>query len=211
MEKKSAIAYVIVIFVLFTIGGFAYQQIAGKNIPSEEFLNELEQKSIQANASPTPVPFNGEKYESTEKDLRFTYPKEWGIEINTPQDGQGTYGKILDSFILTNYEPFKIVSAGLPENAVRIEGVNTLGGKDKKLETILDCAGKVISCENTEINGVSFRRSTQTLNTGNMLIQLASKNQDKLYIFTITISEGNMRDQNLHTVEKIIDSIVIIK
>jgi hypothetical protein len=219
MIQKSYILYAIAVIVVATLGAISYHQVAVVNAPQspdDALIKEDDQIKKTTVTSDQPT---RQTFESKDKDLRFFYPNNWTLVDNTPNDENGTYGKIIQSFLLTSYEPSKVVSGGLPENAVRVEGVVSLGGKDKEtlmlrnksLDQIIDCGGKTISCDNSEINGTLFKRATHGLNNGNILIQLASKNQDKIYMFTVVVSSGSEQQKQLAQAEQLIKSIVIIK
>jgi hypothetical protein len=219
MIKKSHMLYAIAVIVVATLGALSYHQVAVVNAPQTQNDDLIIEDDLNRKVTITADQPNRQPFESKDKDLRFLYPNNWTLVDNTPNNENGTFGKILQSFLLTSYEPSKVVSGGLPENAVRVEGVVSLGGKDKEtlmlrnksLDQIIDCGGKTISCENSEINGTLFRRATHGLNNGNMLIQIASKNQDKVYMFTIVVSSGSEQQKQLAQAEQIIKSMVIIK
>lgn len=208
MKSKSPIMYGLAVFVVASLGAISYHQVAVINAPKPpnenvEDLNPQQQTTENRNDRLT--------FESNDKDLKMVYPDNWKLIDNTPENEENMFGKVLQSFVITNFEPSNIVSGGLPENAVRIEGVISMGGSSRSLDQIIDCTGKTINCENVEINGNLFKRATHKLNTGNTLIQLASKNQDKIYQFSAVLSTGNNYQENLIMSEKVLKSISIIK
>jgi len=82
--------------------------------------------------------------------LSFSYPGEWNVD----DDQRGNL------VILDNVKPNDIPArGGMPDGAVKIDIQNLAG---QKLNDVLDCGknieGSVISCKDTMINGVAFRK-----------------------------------------------------
>lgn len=202
MNKKFNIAFIAVIVLLGIVGAFAYQQVAVLNVPS--VLDE------QPNTKPTPTPNpdpTQKVYKSNGSDFQLTYPNEWQIVDNTPTSQKNSYGEVIQSIVLSNYSQNEAVSGGLPSDAIRLELVKTKITTDISIDQLIDCGGKTISCLNTEINGTLFKKATQVLNTGNTLIQLATKKDTYIYQITGVVSFSQNAEKNLQQLEKVINSL----
>ncbi len=202
MIKKNHIFFITAVLFVTFLGSLSYQQVAVLNVPqASEGRGAVEKTPMPTPAKQTKI------FESIYKNIKFAYPEQWSLTAHTAENETGTYGKILQSSTIGNYEQSKQVSGGLPDNAIRIDIVLSTGGNSKTLDQLIDCAGKVVSCENTEINGRQFKRATHTLNTGNTLIQLATKVEDTIILVTAVVSTGEEYNKNLVQLEEIIKSI----
>lgn len=206
--SARTILLTILFLILITAGGYM-------------FLLQGKQKLAQTAPSPTtassPSPTTASSQSSipnsttvTSKDGRgqFMYPKTWKLQETTnPKGGNGQFGKIVQSWVLTSFASGSAGQGGIPQNAAKIDMEIMQGGKNMPIDELVDCSGKKVSCEKIGIDNEQFIKATSVLNTGMIVITVATFYDDKVLRASGLIETGKDQEENRKTVEAIFNSI----
>jgi hypothetical protein len=197
--------YIIFITILFTLGSWAYQEVAVKYRP----LSPDEQAQIieeETNAKVLEMVKN-KKFESVAGLVSFEYPNTWNLnELDQFYDEEYD---IINSMTLATFDNKD--KEVFPENNVRIN-VTIYDLTDKVLDTpLITCDMKTVICEDILINGQKFKSSESVLNTGVINKQLGADLNDKRVTITFLLSTGNKQGENKEIVNKLINSIQVKK
>jgi len=186
---QSIVIYLLVVASIFALGGWAYNEVAIKNRPLSP-----DETRVSTNLESTPSPQSEtKKYESASSELQFDYPTSWNQVEETE-----------DSVTILNFEQSKAVSAGFPENGVRIDIVITNLTDAARKTAVLNCDMKATFCDSVEINGQKYKITENKLNTGFIRKEIGKDLKDKRVVITFLIGTGSLQAGN----EKLIDTLI---
>jgi hypothetical protein len=138
--------------------------------------------------------------------VTFRYPRSWNLRETTVQGGRGTFGIILQSWILQSFLTREAGQDGIPDNTAKIDiEIETAGG-DLPLERLVDCGMKT-TCEKVGIDNEQFIMSEGTLNSGMKSLSVATFFDNKILRMHALIAPGVEQAKLTEIVNAIFQSI----
>jgi hypothetical protein len=182
---------------LFTADNDPETSVSPTDLPAGRIVSTID---------PTEIISRYQKFTSQEATLTLRYPEDWYITDTTPVNGQGPFGTLYQSWTLSNFPMKETGEGGVAENTVKIDFVISQAKAGMQLDEAIDCGMKTTDCAEVTVNGVSYRKSTATLNTGMISVAWAAIKNGKLYQAGALIATGTQQESNKQIVEAIFAS-----
>lgn len=191
---------VVAIFVLLLLGmgGVAVRNFHGEK--TLQFIPDLTPEPVSTPTALVIVDSDWQIFQSLDGSFRFRYPLGWQTQpLPLIQKGKGVYGMIVQSWVLASY----------PSEEVKVEFEISTEGRKQSPANLFDCEGLAGLCQNQEINGVLYKRTTRKGENGALTISLATIKEDRVYrISAVVISQDNPR---LKELEQVFGTMEILK
>lgn len=181
----------------------------GKQKPAQEALQPTTTISPSQTVSPSPSSIqNGVTVTSKDGRVQFMYPKTWKLQETTnPKGGNGQFGKIVQSWVLTSFASGSAGQGGIPQNSAKIDFEIMTGGQNLPIDDLVDCSGKTVSCDKIGIDNERFIKRIEMQSDGMTVITVATFYDDKILRASGLIQTGPDQEENVKTVNAIFNSI----